>query len=179
MKKQLEEIRDTAISGRYVEALASLDVIMERQPKHVEALRLKGNVLELKALDRAQYESKKLLRSRDFVAARKCYETILLLDPENTLALIDLGDHFRNLGASEKALEYYESAISLLQKGRFRWSKKEEIEDVCKHATELYAALGREADETRVERIRRALTSLIRARQSRRRLKQSLPKRRR
>ncbi|MEP7242863.1 MAG: tetratricopeptide repeat protein [Gammaproteobacteria bacterium] len=169
MSKRLEEIRDTAISGQYADALAELEEIIGGRPVHVEALRLKGNILELKALNRAQHHAQKLLRSRDYVNARKCYEEILALEPDNTLALIDLGDHFRNLGASTKALDYYERAISLLSKGRFSWSRKEEIEEAFEHAAGLYTELGREADGARIEELRRNLTRQIRARQARRR----------
>lgn len=178
MSKQLEEIRDTAISGRYAEALTALEVIIGARPDHIEALRLKGNVLELKALDRAQHRAQKLLRSRDYVTARKCYEEILALAPDNTLALIDLGDHFRNLGAATKALDYYERAIALLSKGRFSWSRKEEIEEVFEHAAELYAELGRDSDRARIEQVRRVLISRIRARRLRRRPKRPSARRR-
>ena len=163
------------MSGQYGEALAALEKVVGRQPEDVEALRLKGNILELKVLDRAQYRSENLLRSRDWLAARKCYESILSVDPENTLALIDLGDHYRNMGASTKALEYYEVAIALLEKGQFRWSKKGEVDEVCSHAAELYADLGRDEDAARIEQIRTRLVNRVRARQSRRRVKKRSP----
>jgi tetratricopeptide (TPR) repeat protein len=159
------------MSGQYGEALAALEKVLDRQPEHMEALRLKGNVLELTVLDRAQYRSEKLLRSKDWLAARKSYESILSLDPENTLALIDLGDHYRNMGASTKSLEYYEAAIVLLEKGQFRWSKKAEVDEVCSHAAELYAELERDEDAARIEQISIRLVNRMRARQSRRRVK--------
>lgn len=164
--------------GEYSRALEIIDELLHQAPTDIITLRMKGNLLELRALDFAQYQARKLLRSRDYVNARKCYEEILRAEPDNTVALIDLGDHYRNLGASTKALEYYEQAIALLNKGRFSWSRKEEIEEAFEHAAELYAAMGREPDRLRVKRLRRQLLSRIRARQSRRRVKRHIVRRR-
>ena len=168
MKKHLEEIRNTALSGEYSDALSEIDKIIDGRPGYIDALRLKGNVLELRALDRAQSRGGSLLRCRDYVAARRCYEHILQLDPGNTLALIDLGDHFRNLGAAMKALEFYEQAIALLSSGRFGWSRKEEIVEAFGNAAELYGELGKEADRVRIEQAQRRLVAQMRARQLRR-----------
>lgn len=161
--KELESIRDTAMEGRYAAALAALDMILRTAPKNIQALRLRGNVLELRALDRAQYSAAKLLRSRDYVRARSCYEQILEQDPSNTLALIDLGDHFRNLGAADKAGTYYEAAIDQLSKGRFSWSRKDEIEEVFDQAIALYKEAGNAVDLQRLAKQRSVLLHRIRA----------------
>lgn len=167
MRKILEEIRNTALSGDYADALLAIEQILSREPDHVDALRLKGNILELRALDRAQGRGRSLLRSSDYLAARKCYEEVLGRDQRNTLALIDLGDHFRNLGAVTKALDHYERAIALLSGGRFGWSRKEEIAEAFGNAAELYREVGKEADSARVEQAQRQLVSRMRARQLR------------
>ena len=140
---------------------------MAADPDDVQALRLKGNILEMRALDRAQHTTDKLLRSRDYVAARACYESILAIDKDNTLALIDMGDHFRNLGALEQALSYYEQAIDRLSKGRFSWSRREEVIEAFGQGIELYQQLGKESDVARLTVQRKRLVHRMRSRRKR------------
>jgi len=167
LSRKLERIRDVAIEGNPALALTELETILAADPGDVEALRLKGNILEMRALNRAQYTADKLLRSRDYVAARACYESILAIDKDNTLALIDMGDHFRNLGALEQALGYYEQAIDRLSKGRCSWSRREEMVEAFGQAIELYRQLGKESDVVRLMTQRRRLVHRMRSRRNR------------
>jgi tetratricopeptide (TPR) repeat protein len=168
MSRRLETIRDTAIEGDCDTALAELQNLLKATPEDIQALRLKGNVLEMRALDRAQYSSQKLVRSRDYIDARLCYEKILALDPDNTLALIDLGDHYRHLGAFGKATTFYERAIVLLSKGKSSWSRRDEAEEVFERTIQLYRELGKDADAERLARARTKLLRSIRTRTVRR-----------
>jgi tetratricopeptide (TPR) repeat protein len=147
---QLTALRGLALDGDRASALKQLDDLVRQEPLNVEALRLKGNILEWGAYERALHSPAKLLRSRGFLEARKCYEQILSLDPENTLAHIDLADHFRNLGANQKALEFYERAMKLLATGVYRWSRKDEAEEAFSRASDLYQEIGCEAESQRV-----------------------------
>ena len=71
-------------------------------------------------MDRMEYSAKKLVTSSDYLAARACYEKILEIDPQNAKAHIDLGDHYRNLDANDKALGYYSEAMNVLRQGQRR-----------------------------------------------------------
>ena len=133
----LESIRNEAVGGGYEKALITLNQFLEENPTETEALRLKGNILELGALDGAQYHSKKLLRLPDYVHAQECYEKILDIDAHNTLALIDLGDHYKNLGAYDKAVSYLARAASLLDAGEFRLGVKEEAQEILDRVLDI------------------------------------------
>lgn len=136
----LESIRSEAVSGGYEKALIDLNRFLEENPTEVEALRLKGNILELRALDGAQYHSKKLLRLPDYMHAQECYEKILDIDERNTLALIDLGDHYKNLGANDKAISYLARATSLLNVGEFRLGVREEAQEILDRILDIETA---------------------------------------
>jgi hypothetical protein len=51
LRNQLEESRLLAMNCEYVAALDSIEIILAAYPDNLDALRLKGNVLEQKALD--------------------------------------------------------------------------------------------------------------------------------
>lgn len=104
----------SARSGDYMVALSRIQSVLSRRPNHLEALIFKGNVLELQALDREQdMASSGVLRSPEMRKARVCYEKALLLQPNNLTVLADLGDHWRYLDNSEKAVKYYDQVIKM------------------------------------------------------------------
>ncbi len=127
-----EEAWGLGIQGYYDAALQILEDLLKEDPFDVVSLRLKGNFLELKEMDLLEYSVKKLISSADYLAARKCYETILKADPGNVKAHIDLGDHYRNLDANDKSLEYYREAVRLLQQKPKDEDWKEDVEEVAK-----------------------------------------------
>lgn len=124
------EAWELGLNGDYKSALAIIEQLLVESPTDLVALRMKGNLLELQTLDILEYSSRKLITSREYLAARKCYEQILNIDPQNTLALIDLGDHYKNLDAYDRAFSYYEQAISLLASTRKNPTLTEEIENL-------------------------------------------------
>ena len=79
-----------------------------------------------------EFSDRKLISSADFVAARACYLRILEIEPGNVKAHIDLGDHYRNLDANDKALEYYREAVKLLQQTPQDETWKEDVEELGK-----------------------------------------------
>jgi tetratricopeptide (TPR) repeat protein len=111
----LEDARVFSLQGDYEAALRVVNDVLQNAPGCVDALRLKGNVLELKAFDESEHSSKPLALCADYIAARECYEAILSEHPENVLAHLDLADHFKNLDAFDKALQLYASALTALQ----------------------------------------------------------------
>ncbi len=143
--QQLETIRSLATAGRYDEALVNVSKVLKHNPNDLEALRLRGNILELKVLDYGQFRPQKLMRSKEYLEARSCYEQILKVDPNNTLALIDMGDHFFNVDAYDRAEAYYVNALSLLRNGEFRLSWEDELReafdrymDLCEQRGDLH-----------------------------------------
>jgi tetratricopeptide (TPR) repeat protein len=109
---------------------------------------MKGNLLELKAFDVMEYSRKKLTSSADYLAARQCYEKILEVDSRNVKVHIDLGDHYRNLDANDKALEYYRGAANVLQQMPNSPAWKEDVEELLK-AVALLTKHDRVAQEAR------------------------------
>lgn len=135
--------RDMFLEGRTDEALRLLDDMLAAEEGHVAALRLKGNILEYLALEQAERNQETPLKHPGMWEARQCYERILELDPDNTLALVDLGDHFKNLYAYVQAEDFYRRAIGLLERGVSRWSLRDEINEVFDSLVELYEETGR------------------------------------
>lgn len=128
---------ELGLNGDYDAALGILEELLHEAPTDVVSLRMKGNLLELKVLDLLEHTAKKLSSSAEYLAARRCYERILEVDPGNVTARIDLGDHYRNLGANDKALEYYREAASYLQRTPDRSSLKQNVRDLLERATLL------------------------------------------
>jgi len=119
--------RDGRVSDLGVEILEDL---LKEGPFDVASLRLKGNLLELKEMDLLEYSGRRLVSSPDYLAARICYDKILEVDPGNVRARIDLGDHYKNLDANDKAVEYYSEAARLLQQRPKEETWKEDVEEL-------------------------------------------------
>jgi tetratricopeptide (TPR) repeat protein len=128
--KRLEEAWGLGIQGYYDTALEILEDMLKENSLDVSALRLKGNLLELKEMDRLEYSGKQLVSSADYLAARECYEKILDVEPGYAKVYIDLGDHYRNLDANDKALEYYREAVRVLEQTPRDEAWKEDVEEL-------------------------------------------------
>jgi tetratricopeptide (TPR) repeat protein len=126
----LTEAQTIGLQGYYDAAFEILEDLLSKNSADIAALRLKGNLLELKAMELLEINRKKFTTSADYLAARQCYERILGLDPENVRAHIDLGDHYGNLDANDKALKYYKEAARLLQKAPQDEAWKEDVEEL-------------------------------------------------
>jgi tetratricopeptide (TPR) repeat protein len=142
-----EEAWHLGIQGYYDAALEILEGLLKEHPLDVVSLRLRGNLLELMELDRLEYSQRKLASSSAYLAARTCYERILEVDPTNARARIDLGDHYRNLGANDKAIEYYGEAVLALQRRPEEGTWKEDVEELLKAVALLtgHARVGERA----------------------------------
>jgi tetratricopeptide (TPR) repeat protein len=103
----------------------------------VDALRLKGNVFEQKALDENEAKSRSLAISEDFLTSLACYEQVLKADPRNTVALIGLGDHYKYLDAFDRAFTYYWNAMELLEAGEQRVGAESEIRELLSTCDDL------------------------------------------
>jgi tetratricopeptide (TPR) repeat protein len=130
--ERLTEAQTLGLQSYYDAAFEILDDLLRKNPSDVASLRLKGNLLELKAMELLEVSRKKFTTSDEYLAARECYEKILVIDPEYVKAYIDLGDHYRNLDANDRALEYYREAVRVLQRKPKDEDWKEDVEEVFK-----------------------------------------------
>jgi tetratricopeptide (TPR) repeat protein len=128
---------ELGLQGRYDAALDILEDLLKEGPIDVVTLRMKGNLLEMKAMDLLENSGKKLTSSTDFLAARRCYEKILEIDSRNVTARIDLGDHYSALHANDKGLEYYREAASALQRTPNGAAWKESVQELLDRVTLL------------------------------------------
>ena len=152
------EAWELGLQGEYDAALKLIGALLTESSSDLVALRMKGNLLELKTLDLMEYSSKKLMSSRDYLAARDCYMQILKFDPQNISALIDLGDHYKNLDAYDKAFSFYEQAIDLLRSDRRGKSRTEELDELLTTCLDL----GRQKQTAeRAQRLKLACEQLL------------------
>jgi tetratricopeptide (TPR) repeat protein len=110
----LNNARMLSIAGDYIEALHLIDSMLRLNPFNVEALRMKGNIIELKVFDSELNYDFEFVNSPEILKARTCYEQALLYEPSHTGILADLGTHWMNLGNSDKALYYFDKVMELL-----------------------------------------------------------------
>lgn len=150
-----EEAWGLGIQGYYDAALEILESLLKENSSDVITLRLKGNLLELKEMDLLEYSGRRLASSPDYLAARVCYERILEVDPGNVRARIDLGDHYRNLDANDKAIEYYSEAVRALQ----QWARDGTWQEDVK---ELLNAVGLLTKHDRLTRQAKSIESWCR-----------------
>jgi tetratricopeptide (TPR) repeat protein len=146
--ERIGEAQSLGLQGYYDAAFDILDDLLNDVSTDVASLRMKGNLLELKAFDLMEYSAKKLTSSADYLAARRCYEKILEVDSRNVKALTDLGDHYRNLDANDKAIGYYGEAMRALEQAPKDETWKEDVEDLLK-AVALLTKHDRVAQEAR------------------------------
>lgn len=135
--QRLEEAWGLGIQGYYDAALEILEGLLKTDSLDTGALRLKGNLLELKETDLLEHSAKKLISSADYLAARKCYEKVLEVDPGNVKARVDLGDHYRSLDANDRALDYYKQAMEALQRTPRDETWKEDVQELAEALADL------------------------------------------
>jgi tetratricopeptide (TPR) repeat protein len=147
----LERAKSLSLAGAYEEALAIVNGILRAQPQDIEVLRLKGNIIELKVLNREVSSGVLYVQDTEFAAARHCYERILTLEPFNVMALVDLGSHWKNLGEYLKAQEFYGRATNLLKAGCYTLSWKDEMKEVLEGQIEISKHLGNDDEVKTLE----------------------------
>ena len=110
---------------------------------------LKGNILESQGR---------------FALAKKMYEAAIRVDPNNTEALTDLGEHYADSSRSYgKALQYFNKAIRVLQGGKFVDNFEDEYVAAYTEKASLLVKLRRpkEALEVIVNGLQRFPTSRL------------------
>lgn len=100
--------------------LAEVDGILKRDHRNIDALLLKGNLLEI------YFSSFREMHDE----ARQCQEAVLAVSPNNVSAITDLGDWYAVDGQYRRALKFYDSALRHLRKGTIDRSSKPKLEAV-------------------------------------------------
>jgi tetratricopeptide (TPR) repeat protein len=133
----LESAQMDVLSGDYEGALRTIALILEKYPDDLDALRLKGNTIELKVF--AQMEPVSMaVRSMELAGARMCYEKILTKTPDDILTLKDLADHEKNFGRKSDALAQYQKLIDILEHEKaLGRNVEEELADARQEYSEL------------------------------------------
>lgn len=147
--KLLEKAKEFALTEEYDSAFEILDSMLQADENDLDALRSKGNKLELKAF-RIEALKEELATSKDskyyLDEALKCYEKIFKFDPDNILNLIDLADHWSGKEKFEISLSYYDKAIKLLKGGAYTICHKDECEEAFYGKSELLRDMGKEEE---------------------------------
>jgi len=155
--ERLEKIKSLAMKGEYETALACLDGLLADEPRNTDVLRLKGNVIELAAYQENYQPGGG--PTPKIQEAEKCYQEILKLDSGNVLAMIDLGDHYRNLGNVDLAGSMYDKAIERLAAGHYCLDFVDEAESAYDGKIDIARTRGK--DELTLRELEQAQFALI------------------
>lgn len=140
--EEVSKARMMTLAGDYRDALETLSEVLQRDPLNIEALRLRGNAIELMVLGSMIPVSIED-RASDLDLALASYEAILKIAPTDTLAIKDLADHYSNFRDKRQALALYSKLIDMLQKKEAEGSNVgDELRDVIENVEELRRSLG-------------------------------------
>ena len=147
--ERLEAARESAREGEYRHALEQAQDVLDAEPYDLNALALKGNILDY------QSEVATELGLADLAAeaseeALHCYQTMLEIDSENVRALIDLGDRQARRGRHEDALGWFDRAIAELDAGRYFSVLEEDLAEALTRKRDSLIALGRTTEAVEV-----------------------------
>lgn len=113
--KYLEQAKSLTLAGEYQSAIEIVDDIIKDNPKDIEALRFKGNTLELQVLaERAQMDLDASADDARLATARTFYKAILEIEPDNITALKDLADNLKLSGDILSSAQVYDQLIEEL-----------------------------------------------------------------
>lgn len=147
--ERLEQARETARDGEYRHALELAQEVLDAEPYDLNALALKGNILDYQAEVAAELGLADLAVEAA-EEARHCYETMLQVDRENVRALIDIGDHLSRRSRHEDALGWYDRALAQLDAGRYFSSHDEDLAEALTRKRDSLIALGRNQEAVQV-----------------------------
>jgi len=147
--ERLEAARESAREGEYRRALELAQEVLDAEPYDLNALALKGNILDYQAEVAAELGLADLaVEAAD--EARWCYETMLEIDADNVRALIDMGDHQARRARHEDALRWFDRAIAQLDAGRYFAALEEDLAEALARKRDSLLALGRSAEAAAV-----------------------------
>lgn len=137
---QLDQARMMGLSGDIESALQLLENVLEALPGNIDALRLKGNLMELRIL--AEMGSAPLDKIRgELSTIRGCYHAILSVKPNDSKTMKDLADHEKNFGDQATAMTLYKGLIGYLKNAAANGEQvNEELEEAQGEYSELVNA---------------------------------------
>ena len=101
----MDKVRSLDLLREAPKAIRLLDQYLETVNREdIDVLRLKGNVLDIQL---------------KFENSRQIYKHILRHCPDNTLALIDMGDAWARSDEYARAIPYYNRALRLINNGHY------------------------------------------------------------
>lgn len=139
--QKLERAKELALDGSFESALEIIDDLLGDNHLDVDALRLKGNVLDLEVVHQTTLLNN-AEKADKIELAKQCYEEALNISPNNVLALVDIADFWREQQQYDKALQYYDQALELLQHGQAYLSLEDELEEALSGKLETLRILG-------------------------------------
>jgi len=117
-------------------ALRIIDELLTSEPDDIDALLLKGHVLETRGrLD----------------LARELYERVLELEPGNVHALVDLADCDQDEGYVQRALERLEEAQARVEAGFYRTDRDGDLNEILLGKYRCFIELGRREEALAAE----------------------------
>ena len=144
----LNKAKLLALSFHYEEALKNIDRVLLNNPENIDAIRFKGNVIELKnyheSCDEQPVENG---FNNNLQEAKNCYEKVILLQPEHVGALVDLGTLLNNINENKDALENFDKAISIIFKNK-KSCFNDELIEALEGKIEIFEKLG-ETEKTK------------------------------
>jgi len=138
---EIEKARKLGLARQYDAALRVLGTILLREPHDVDALRLKGNLLDLQAADQELPQSSQNRRLQ-VERARQCYMRVLEIDRHDGQAMKDLGDSWLEEDP-ESAAEYYARAAAEFDTGVASASTRDELIEAMEGHIDALERLGR------------------------------------
>jgi tetratricopeptide (TPR) repeat protein len=142
----LEEAQTFATTGDYESSVGLLEAFLARHAQDIPARRYLANVLELRAFVATERRPKSLVTSADYLRARTIYDSILEERPNDILTLNDLGEHFHNLGAIDRAIRCYSRVFDLIVGGDKVIEWRGELSDIASRLVDEMKS-GRNPDQ--------------------------------
>jgi tetratricopeptide (TPR) repeat protein len=140
--KRLEAARESAREGEYHDALLQTQQVLDAEPYDLNALALKGNILDYQSEVAAELGLADVaVEASD--EAHRCYSMMLDIDAENVRALIDIGDHLARRGRHDDALGWFDRALVQLDAGRYFSSAEDDLAEALTRKRDSLIALGR------------------------------------
>jgi len=113
-------------------AISLIDEFMATYSDDVELLLLKGHIYDAES---------------EFDAAKNMYNKVIMLDPLNVQALIDMGDHYLNITTGyTEALYFYEKALEIFTSSIESEDAQEKFVSACVGKANTLIAMNRTND---------------------------------
>lgn len=119
--------KSVILSKDFNSALELLEGMLDNDPNDIDALSLKGNIIDLYVSQTKNLsEEEKIDKLNE---SKGYYEKILRINSNFVRAIIDIGDYWEQFDNYQSALEWYYKARDLLKNGIYSYSLEDEINE--------------------------------------------------